>query len=114
MVLNFHAINDLSNDVISNIAIYVSDILYTKCDEASDPWKQLPFASELESELCDTVDWGTKWLVDFDAGKTELVLFDQSNNTGAIDMKMGASVLEMLELIFSSKFDWGCYIISNT
>ena len=34
--------------------------------------------------------------------------------TGAIDMKMGASVLEMLELIFSSKFNWDCYIISNT
>ena len=44
----------------------------------------------------------------------KLNLFDQSNNTGAIDMKMGAFVLEMLELIFSSKFDWGCYIFSNT
>ena len=44
----------------------------------------------------------------------KLNLFDQSNNTDAIDMKTGASVHEMLELIFSSKFDWGCYIISNT
>ena len=44
----------------------------------------------------------------------KLNLFDQSNNTGAIDMKMGAFVLEMLEQIFSSKFDWGCYIFSNT
>ena len=33
-------------------------------------------ASELESDLRDTVDWGKKWFVDFNAGKTELVSFD--------------------------------------
>ena len=59
-----------------------------------------------------------KWLVDFNSGKTQLVLFDWSNNTSAIDVKMDGYVLEekssfkMLELTFSSKFDWGCYIIS--
>ena len=37
--------------------------------------------SELESDLRDTVDWGKKWLVDFNAGKTQLVLF-----TGLITM----------------------------
>ena len=64
------------------------------------------------------MDWGRKWLVDFNAGKTQLVLFDQSNNTGAIDVKMDGSVLEeksffkMLGLSFSSKLDWGSYIIS--
>ena len=26
--------------------------------------------SELESDLQDTVDWGRKWFVDFNAGKT--------------------------------------------
>ena len=31
---------------------------------------------QLESDLRDTVDWGKKWLVDFNAGKTQLVLFD--------------------------------------
>ena len=57
------------------------------------------------------------WLVDFNAGKTQMVSFDQSNNTLAIDVKMDASVLEeksfkMLGLTFSSKLDWGSYIIS--
>ena len=50
--------------------------------------------SELEFHLQDTVDWGKKWLVDFNVGKTQLVLFDQSNNTGSIDVKMDGSVLE--------------------
>ena len=75
-------------------------------------------ASELESDLGDTVDWGRKWLVDFNAGKTQLVSFDRSNNTGAIDVTMDGSVLEekssfkMLGLTFSSKLDLGSYIIS--
>ena len=33
-------------------------------------------------------------VVDFNAGKTELVLSDRSNNPGAIDLKMDGSVLE--------------------
>ena len=40
------------------------------------------------------MDWGKEWLVDFIAEKTQLVLFDRSSNTGAIDMKMDGSVLE--------------------
>ena len=88
-------INDLPDDVICDIAIYADDTtLYSKCDQASDPWQQLELASELESHLRDTVDWGKKWLVDFNAGKTQLVSFDRSNNTGSIDLKMDGSVLE--------------------
>ena len=65
-------INDLPDDVICNIAIYAEDTtLYSKCDQASDMWQQLELASELESDLRDTVNWGRKWLVvDFNAGKT--------------------------------------------
>ena len=110
-------INDLPDDVIYDIAIYADDTtLYSKCDQASDLWQQLELASELESDLQDTVDWGRNRL-DFNAGKTQLVSFDRSNNTSAIDVKMGdGSVLEekssfkMLQLTFTSKLDWGSYI----
>ena len=112
-------INDLPDDVICNIAIYADDTtLYSKCDQASDLWQQLELASEIESDLRDTVDWGRKWLVDFNAGKTQLVVFDRSKDTGTIDVKMEGSVLEektsfkMLVLTFSSKLDWGSYIVS--
>ena len=112
-------INDLPDDVICNIAIYADDTtLYSKCNQVSDLWQQLELAYELESDLQGTVDWGRKWLVDFNAGKTQLVLFDQSNNTVAIDVKMDGSVLEekssfkMLGLSFSSTLDWCSYIIS--
>ena len=49
-------INDLPDDVIFNIAIYADDTtLYSNCDQASDLWQQLELASELESDLPDTV-----------------------------------------------------------
>ena len=112
-------INDLTDDVICDIAIYADDTtLYSKCDWASDLWQQLELASELEYDVRDTMDWGKKWFVDFSAGKTQLVSFEQSNNNGSIDVKMHGSVLEeksrlfMLGLTFSSKLDWGSYITS--
>ena len=51
--------------------------------------QQLELASELESDLRDTVDWGRKWLVDFNAAKTQLFSCGWSVNTGAIDPKNG-------------------------
>ena len=64
------------------------------CIQASDLWQKLELASELESDLRETVDWGRKWLVDFSTGKTQLVSFDWSNDTGTIDAKMDGSFLE--------------------
>ena len=86
-------INGIHDDFICNIAIYADDAtLNSMCDQAS-------------------VDWGRKWLVDSNAGKTQLVSFDWSNNTGAVDVKMEASIFEgklsfkILGLSFSSKLD---------
>ena len=69
--------------------------------------------------IYETLGWVRKWLVNFNAGKTQqLVLFDRSNDAFAIDVKMSRSVLEeklsfkTLGLTFSSKSDWGPYIIS--
>ena len=93
-------------------------ILLSKCDQTSDLWQQLELTSELEPDLKDTIDWSKKWLVDFNTGKTQLIFFDWSNNTGAMDVKMNGSVLEeklyfkILGLSFSTKLDWGSYIIS--
>ena len=71
-------------------------------------------AFELESDLLGTVDRGKKWLADFNAGKTKLILLDQSNNTDSIDVKwMGLflKIILMLGSTFSSRLDWGSYII---
>ena len=90
---------DLLNQLQTFLQLHLIELLglftlYSKCDQASDLWQQLELAFEVESDLRDTVDWGKKWLVDFNAGKTQLVSFDRSNNAGAIDVKMDGSVLE--------------------
>ena len=50
-------------------------------------------ASDIESDLHDTVDWGRRWFVDFNSRKAELVSFDCSGNCGAI-VKVDGSVLD--------------------
>ena len=94
-------INDLPNDVVCDIVdivdivVYADDTtLYSNCGQASDLWQRLELASKLQSDLPDTVEWRQKWLVDFNAGKTQLVSFDMSNKNGSIDVKMDGFVLE--------------------
>ena len=57
----------LSVILLSMLMIIFSTL---KCDHTSDLWQQLELASEFESDLGDTVDWGRNWRVDFNAGKT--------------------------------------------
>ena len=69
-------------------------------------------ASELDSDLGDTVEWGREWLIDFIAGKTRLVFLDRSSNSGATDVKMDGPFLEekssfkILGLFFSTLLNW--------
>ena len=51
-------------------------------------------APELGSDLKNTVDCDKKRVIHFNGRKIQLVSFDRSNNTGAIDMKIDGSVLE--------------------
>ena len=45
-------INDLPDDVICDIPIYADDTtLYSKFDQAPDPWQQLEMVCEFESDL---------------------------------------------------------------
>ena len=59
--------------------------------------------------IYDTLDWGRKWLVDFNDGKTQTISVDWSNNNSSIDVDMDGSALEeksffkMLGLTVSSK-----------
>ena len=106
---------NLDNDVICNIAIYADDTtLCSKCYQASDPWEQLEMATELESDLWDIVNWGRKWLVDFNTGKTQLISFELFNDTRCYWCENGwfcsgvKTIFNMLGLPFSSKFNCGC------
>ena len=49
--------NDLLDNVICDVAIFADDTtLHSKCDQASDLWRQVELASQLKSDLRDTMD----------------------------------------------------------
>ena len=109
-------ISDLPDDVVCNIAIYADSAVlcvigHLICGNNQNWLLNLNL-------IYDTLDWGRKWLVGFNAGKTQQVSFDWSNETGTIDVKMDRSVLDvkstfkMLKFTFCSKLDWGSCIIS--
>ena len=94
-------INKLPDNVICNIVIYTDDTtLYSKCDQASYLWQQQKLASKFKSDLGDTLDWGKKWLFNFNTEKIQLVLLGWSHNTVAIDVKMDRSILEEFDFLF--------------
>ena len=85
LVLNFSYYTLMTFLMLSVILLTMLMILISIVGaKASDLWQQLELASQFESHLRDTVDWSRKWL-DFNAGKTHLVSFGRSNNTGAKD-----------------------------
>ena len=52
------------------------------------------------------MDWGPKYLFFFGTGKTQHALFDRSDNSGNIDMKMYGSLLEKKNHILRY---WDCF-----
>ena len=85
--------------------------VHSMCNQASDLRQQLELASELESDLQDTVDCGVGNGLLISMLENSTGSFDQSNNPGAIDVKMDGSNLEeksyfkILRLTFSSKLN---------
>ena len=110
-------INDLPDDVICDIAIYADDTtLYSSVIRHLICGNNLNWLLNLN--LVWSMNWGKKWLVDLNAGKTQLVSFHLSNIIDSIDVKIDGSLLyeklsfKILGLTFLSKLDCGSYIIS--
>ena len=93
------------------LSVKLLSILMVVSDQSSDLWQQLELASELEFDLQDTVEWDRWWLVDFNAGKSQLVSCYWSNNTGTIKILglislrswIGALTLSLLLIKTASK-----------
>ena len=92
-------INDLPDDVVCDITDYADDTtLYSKCVRHLITGNNSNWLLNLNL-IYETLDWSRKQLVDFNAGKTQLVSFDQSNNTDTIDVKMDEYVLMKKDLL---------------
>ena len=62
-----------------------------KCDKPSDFWQKKELAFAPEPDLQGNVDWDKKRLVDFNAGKTQLISLDWPYISGTIIVKMDGS-----------------------
>ena len=93
----------------ANWAVALHILLYPECDQTSDLWQQLELASELKSDLIDTFDQDRKWLVDFNAGKTQLVLFHQLITLVLLTWKLMSPFLKKSHLSRC----WGCLSLLN-
>ena len=85
-------INDLSGNVIS-VLLSILMILFSILSVFRHRicGNNLNWLLNLNQDPRNAVDWGKTWLADFNAGKTQLVSFDRSNNNGSIDVKMEKS-----------------------
>ena len=105
-----------------NIAIYADNttlncVIWHLICGSNQNW--LRNLNQIYKTLWTGAGRGGTWLVYFNVRKlsSQLVSFDRSNNTGAIDLKMDGSVLEeksffkVLGLTFSSKVDQSSCII---
>ena len=89
--------------VILLFMLMIYTALYSKCDQVSDLWQQLELASELEYDLRDTVGWGRKLLVDFNAGKKNLKKFmSPFHGWGSTPSRL--EPLRRDNLLFTTKF----------
>ena len=81
-------INDLPDDAICDNAIYADvTTFYSKWIRHLICGHNLNWPLNLNL-IYETLEWGKKWFFDFSAGETQLVSFDQSNNTVSIHVKM--------------------------
>ena len=107
--LSIHLCADKTKSILFKTKFNIEQpepLLFMAGSKLSNNFLELPSGPESE-----TLDWGKKGVVDFNPRKTQLVLFDQCNNWGAIDVTVGGSALEeklFLKMLksFSSKLDW--------
>ena len=109
-------INDLPDDLLSQIAIYADDTTVYDCQEETDAFSMLDQARCLESDLHDIVEWGKKWLVTFNAGKTKLLSVSKCHRATPFSIPMNGKDLpennsfRLLGLTFSNSLTWNEYV----
>ena len=98
----------LSVILLSMLMILLSTL---KCNQTSGLLEQLEWASKLESDLQDTVDWGRKWFVDFNTGKHDWFCLTDLKTPVLLMWKWMRLFMRKNYLLRciswpSSKFDW--------
>ena len=112
-------INDLPDNILSQLAIYADDTtIYSCLGKTNDLFDKIESAAELEVDLRTVVEWGKEWLVTFNASKTKLLSINRFKNPYLPSVMMNDAELpensnfRLLGLTFSDDFTWNAYIES--
>ena len=66
-------INDLPDNILSQLAIYADDTtIYSCLGKTNDHFDKVELAADLEVDLRTFTEWVEKWLVSFNASKTKV------------------------------------------
>ena len=109
-------INDLPGRALSRI--YAGDTTAYPSIQTPDFFDRLEMTAELEEDLRCIVEWGEKWVVSFNAGKTKLLSFNLHRESSLIPLEMIDIELPenvsfcLLGLVFTHKLDWKHYVQS--
>ena len=109
-------INDLPDDLLSQIAIYADDTTVYDCRENTDEFSMCEQAGSLQLDLEDIVEWGEKWLVTFNAAKTKLLSVSRCHKAPLTPISMNDRDLpendsfRLLGLTFSKSLTWNEYV----
>ena len=112
-------INDLPDDKLSEIAIYADDTtLYSCLEKSGSLFEAVELAGSLQRDLDDIVEWGDKWLVSFNSGKTKLLSVNRYHHPNLCEMEMSGSKLtendsvRLLGITLTNKMCFNSYIES--
>ena len=91
-IFYLHLLSNLKNTLLVDMNnLHFHFLFFFPVPNVATSWEQLELVFELESDLRDIVDWAGTGLLVSVLQKTQLVLFDRSHNTGAIDLKRNRS-----------------------
>ena len=110
-------INDLPDNILSQLAIYADDTtIYSCLGKTNDHFDKVELAAEVEVDLRTVAEWGEKWLVSFNATKTKLLSINRFKDPFLPPVMMNGVKLpencnfRLLGMTFSNDFSWNTYI----
>ena len=109
-------INDLPDNVLSQLAMYADDSTLYCVSPNSSSTSRGEVGASLNNDLENVLNWGNNWLVTFNSKKTKLLSLSRSRDVTFPSLHMGPSTLpevshlRLLGLDISTNTGWEMYI----
>ena len=113
-------INDLPDSIVSKLVMYADDTtLFNSAEKAKCPIQRQQLCETLNKDLQTIQEWGSQWLVSFNASKTKSILHSRTRDSSSHpQLFMSGSPIEqhkdicLLGMTVSSDLSWKIYLQS--